>query len=1776
MRDELLEEQYGFISHHESRRREGWVLNYITTVFKDGRMEAKLYLIDDKRAEFLVKIPYFPSLLLKASDYDSVEEYLRRKYAAEIYSMERVHRIDFNEYNHLNKDPGVFLEVRFRTESGFSTAVKDFKKIVARNKVQKNNEYDCFGKDRTLCAEELMEGIFEYDIPVEVCTANNLKIRCGKWYTFYYTGETYVIEKSERVVFPDLRILAFDIETFKKPLKFPNPDYDEVMMISVKTECRGELIVNRRLVSKDIRKFEYNPREDMECVFDVSNEGDEEGVLIRFVELIQKHKPHLITTFNGALFDFPFLEKRMKNYGISLRETTGFTLKDEYYISPFIVHLDCYKWVKRDSYLPAGSQGLKEVTKVKLGYFPDEIDPEDMVRLAMSDPDKMASYSVSDSVATYFLYTKYVQPHVFSLCSLVPLSPTSALCQGSGTLCEALLVSEAIEYGVLIPERRRESKTREHNGHIAESITYVGGYVECLRSGIFRSDLEHEFNISKEFIGEVVSSLDEILYEYKEEGGFEEMKAQILANLQENKGRLRKEGLIYHLDVGAMYPNIILTNKLQPVSIVNEEICIRCDFSDESNNCKKRMEWSLKVEYIPAGKRETEMIRRQVEKEKNFEGNEEEEVKKRVRRYSKSMYGKKREKKICTRSSTVCQREIPFYVETVRKFRDQRYVYKRLQAQAQKAAEEATTDEERKYAMKSVVVYSSLQVAHKCVLNSFYGYVMRKSSRWYSMEMAAIVCNVGGNIIKKAREIVEKIGISLELDTDGIWCIVPSSLVSSYVLPSGKKFSLLSGLLNHFVCKKFTNNQYQEKIDGEYATRSENSIFFEIDGPYRAMLLPTSTEESKLLKKRYAIIDDNNKIAELKGFEMKRRGELQITKKFQEELFLHFLDGSNLNECYESLAEVCRYWLDILKSKGEYLDDDTILELLSESRSMSKGFGEYRGRKSNLTVTAVRMSEVLGEGILEEKLKCEYIVAAYPENKSVAERAIPVVVFRSEQKEEFLRKWLERDYSGDIRAVIDWEYYRVRLECVIQRMVILPALSQGIKNPLSEVGIPEWAKAKTQLRGFDLRNVDDIEDAFCKARLSKDTEAGREKCKEDFEEDKENCKDDEKKMRDLMETDVREYILKNRIAWIERIKRIIDVGDIIKMVCSNDGYMDVYRMGRSDSVERIPLERRIYMQVNDWRYFDKSGDIERVAVYFPENSETTEVGTISIKEHEFVKDYSLYRKFLSHFSIRRVFEDKIPILYSNLKECEGHDVEFVTVGSFIFLGKPVYTVGEEEFLVFSGKEGLYDLGRYLLRNFGKWRIGVIGSSDPCKTELRKILCKYHILEIQVRRNLSLKEYSVMCNEQKEFHKQMAREVELVCKLSKYSRIPIFNVNENVMDVLFYRELKKNRVVCGRQECEMSYSPRLRAESFRPGLYKKYVVEIECIGTLVLSIIEYEAFLGKDTLFKGVERKDFHILRSLLKRIVLDSIKGEDGAKLLLRNIGRWIRSDSAIICSELRSICCMLQKRYMMHLAKKLRDEKYDVICVAGDVVLIDTGKTSEESALDFFQYICKKGLELCGYEMMKMKAIRIFQSLAFVDPSTYFFLDRGEYFCFSESKVPTAFLQAYFNEEKVDSEFVYSLVTKIPLESSKMVLKLLSFRQDSQALLSNCYKLLHLSEFAEKERKEIYLDIVCPSCGMESALRARCIKCYNAYPKSAVLEVCMAYAKHLLWLELSRDLSCTICGKSNEARLSSFCKCGGAFQKTSYGNELESLREIAGSPIFDGFYRRISKHFLK
>lgn len=371
-------------------------------------------------------------------------------------------------------------------------------------------------------------------------------------------------------------------------------------------------------------------------------QANEEALLRRFFEHARDVRPHIFVTFNGDFFDWPFVEARAKVYGmvrygchhcryhgrrrrfpplpplpplppadpchphrfprrmspslvlpltrcsLALRQTLleelNVTLDEATgeYRGRCSVHMDALSWVKRDSYLPQGSQGLKAVTKYKLGYDPVEVrctllcacggtassrrsvslrhrlacllcarcrphlcdpvagaaqvDPEDMVRLAAEQPAYMASYSVSDAVATYYLYMKYVHLFVFSLATIIPMGPEDVLRKGSGTLCEMLLMVEAFRGEIICPNKQVSvlaataatgaaamltSSSRRvvqvdpdyafHDGHLLETETYIGGHVECLESGVFRADLPVKFRLVPAAFQRLIDSVDRAL-----------------------------------------------------------------------------------------------------------------------------------------------------------------------------------------------------------------------------------------------------------------------------------------------------------------------------------------------------------------------------------------------------------------------------------------------------------------------------------------------------------------------------------------------------------------------------------------------------------------------------------------------------------------------------------------------------------------------------------------------------------------------------------------------------------------------------------------------------------------------------------------------------------------------------------------------------------------------------------------------------------------------------------------------------------------------------------------------------------------------------------------------------------------------------------------------------------------------------------------------------------------------------------------------------------------
>jgi DNA polymerase epsilon subunit 1 len=241
----------------------------------------------------------------------TIEEWLTKKYEGMVCRTTRVRKEDLQLPNHLLGHKRLYLQLHFRNVSDLLTVRRDIMPLALANSA-KLDAIDAYAEviqattDASMSIEiesewgasvdevgskgagsrdkDPREGIIdirEYDVPYYLRVAMDNELRVGLWYAITFTaGQPGFKQLVERVKRADPVVMAYDIETTKAPLKFPDQAIDQVMMISYMVDGQGYLITNREIVSEDIDDFEYTPKEGYEGPFTVFNEADEVCFLI--------------------------------------------------------------------------------------------------------------------------------------------------------------------------------------------------------------------------------------------------------------------------------------------------------------------------------------------------------------------------------------------------------------------------------------------------------------------------------------------------------------------------------------------------------------------------------------------------------------------------------------------------------------------------------------------------------------------------------------------------------------------------------------------------------------------------------------------------------------------------------------------------------------------------------------------------------------------------------------------------------------------------------------------------------------------------------------------------------------------------------------------------------------------------------------------------------------------------------------------------------------------------------------------------------------------------------------------------------------------------------------------------------------------------------------------------------------------------------------------------------------------------------------------------------
>lgn len=226
-----------------------------------------------------------------------------KKYEGVLLRVTRERKEDLKLPNHLMGHRRLYIQLSFRNVSDLLSVRRDIVPLALENSA-KRDAVDAYaevvsatasgaasmdielegelgmlggkGPGRDVDPRESIIDVREYDVPYYLRVAIDMDMRVGLWYTVTFTeGQPAFKPIVERVKRADPVVMAYDIETTKAPLKFPDQAIDQVMMISYMVDGQGYLITNREIISDDVDDFEYTPRDDYKGEFIVFNEKDE-------------------------------------------------------------------------------------------------------------------------------------------------------------------------------------------------------------------------------------------------------------------------------------------------------------------------------------------------------------------------------------------------------------------------------------------------------------------------------------------------------------------------------------------------------------------------------------------------------------------------------------------------------------------------------------------------------------------------------------------------------------------------------------------------------------------------------------------------------------------------------------------------------------------------------------------------------------------------------------------------------------------------------------------------------------------------------------------------------------------------------------------------------------------------------------------------------------------------------------------------------------------------------------------------------------------------------------------------------------------------------------------------------------------------------------------------------------------------------------------------------------------------------------------------------------
>ncbi|MBI2598549.1 MAG: ribonuclease H-like domain-containing protein, partial [Candidatus Diapherotrites archaeon] len=316
---------------------------------------------------------------------------------------------------------------------------------------------------------EFVEEIREYDIPFtkRFLIDNALEPMNGIKVTHNEKNEIKKAEVvEEKNPLEKLKMASFDIETYS-PERFSNPEKDPIISISLSTKNKTTAFLWKiKTQNENAQHFE-----------------SEKKMILGFFEELRKENPDIIVTYNGDLFDFPYIKKRCSTLGIDLKKELGYEMKEKRKGLEFAVklkavqHVDAYQLVRilnRFGSIKLIKFDLESVSEALFRKPKEKVTNIEINQTWESGKgvDRLIHYNKEDAEATLKIAATFLDLFV-ELSRLVHSTLFDSTRASASQLVEDLLIEKSFQNNFLIPNKPTEGQVKARMLQ-----TFKGGYVK--------------------------------------------------------------------------------------------------------------------------------------------------------------------------------------------------------------------------------------------------------------------------------------------------------------------------------------------------------------------------------------------------------------------------------------------------------------------------------------------------------------------------------------------------------------------------------------------------------------------------------------------------------------------------------------------------------------------------------------------------------------------------------------------------------------------------------------------------------------------------------------------------------------------------------------------------------------------------------------------------------------------------------------------------------------------------------------------------------------------------------------------------------------------------------------------------------------------------------------------------------------------------------------------------------------------------------------------------